>query len=69
MKKQLKEQAVNNDKFARTITQSYAMMLTVLSPDKEMCETNRAHKAKEQQKLLDDLNLINYAVREFLIFF
>ncbi|KAI9996407.1 hypothetical protein PInf_014094 [Phytophthora infestans] len=63
MEKQLKEETVNTKKLAEVAAQTQAMAPTETSLDEEMREGAKKEKAKQQQKLLDGLNLMKYAVR------
>ncbi|ETK83910.1 hypothetical protein F441_11247 [Phytophthora nicotianae CJ01A1] len=63
MEKQLEEETANSKKLAEVAAQSQAMAPTETTLDEEMREGAQAEKAKQQQKLLDSLNLMKYAVR------
>ncbi|KAG2818969.1 RNA cytidine acetyltransferase [Phytophthora cactorum] len=63
MEKQLEEETANSKKLAEVAAQSQAMAPTETTLDEEMREGAQEEKAKQQQKLLDSLNLMKYAVR------
>ncbi|KAE8897977.1 RNA cytidine acetyltransferase [Phytophthora fragariae] len=63
MEKQLEEENANSKKLAEVAAQSQAMAPTETTLDEEMREGAQEEKAKQQQKLLDGLNLMKYAVR------
>ncbi|KAK1928471.1 RNA cytidine acetyltransferase [Phytophthora citrophthora] len=63
MEKQLEEETANSKKMAQIAAQSHAMTPTKTTLDEEMREGAQEEKAKQQQKLLDSLNLMKYAVR------
>ncbi|RLN58624.1 hypothetical protein BBJ29_007883 [Phytophthora kernoviae] len=63
MEKQLEQEATDNKKLAMVAAQSQAMTPTETTLDEEMREGAQEAKAKQQQKLLDSLNLMKYAVR------
>uniref|UniRef100_A0AAV1VF88 RNA cytidine acetyltransferase n=1 Tax=Peronospora matthiolae TaxID=2874970 RepID=A0AAV1VF88_9STRA len=63
MEKQLEQESENSKKLAQVAAQSQAMAPTETTLDEEMRQGAQDEKAKEQQKLLDSLNLMKYAVR------
>ncbi|OWZ06402.1 N-acetyltransferase 10 [Phytophthora megakarya] len=63
MEKQLEEETTNSKKLAQVAAQSQAMNPTKTTLDEEMREGAQEEKAKQQQQLLDSLNLMKYAVR------
>eukprot|EP00644_Phytophthora_capsici_P006054 jgi/Phyca11/559135/estExt2_Genewise1.C_PHYCAscaffold_21155 len=63
MEKQLEEETANSKKLAQIAAKSHAMTPTETTLDEEMREGAQEEKAKQQQKLLDSLNLMKYAVR------
>lgn len=63
MEKQLEEENANSKRLSEVAAQSQAMTPTETTLDEEMREGAQAEKAKQQQKLLDSLNLMKYAVR------
>uniref|UniRef100_H3G9W7 RNA cytidine acetyltransferase n=1 Tax=Phytophthora ramorum TaxID=164328 RepID=H3G9W7_PHYRM len=63
MEKQLEQETTNSKKIAEVAAQSQAMAPTETTLDEEMREGAQEAKAKQQQQLLDSLNLMKYAVR------